>query len=63
MSGFKDPDYLQRKNAATDARKAALEKFLSRNAAAAPESAAPGGAPAKDKAAKGKTPKSKTSGK
>lgn len=38
MSGFKDPSYLDRKSAATDARKAALEKFrarLSTNEAAA----------------------------
>ena len=32
MSGFKDPGYLERKSAATDARKAALEKFRANSA-------------------------------
>jgi hypothetical protein len=30
MSGFKDPSYLDRKSTATDAKKAALEKFRAR---------------------------------
>ena len=33
MAGFKDPGFLERKSAATDARKAALEKFRANSAA------------------------------
>ena len=40
MGGFKDPGYLERKSAATDARKAALEKFRANNAANDPAAAA-----------------------
>jgi hypothetical protein len=39
MSGFKDPSYLERKGAATDARKAALEKFRAKTAANDPAAA------------------------
>ena len=39
MSGFKDPGYLERKSAATDARKAALEKFRAGTAANDPAAA------------------------
>ena len=39
MGGFKDPDYLQRKSAAMDARKAALEKFRAGTAANNPAAA------------------------
>ena len=37
--GFKDPGYLERKSAATDAKKAALEKFRANAAANAPAAA------------------------
>jgi hypothetical protein len=37
--GFKDPGYLERKSAATDARKAALEKFRANSAANDPAAA------------------------
>ncbi|HLH94839.1 MAG TPA: DUF6481 family protein [Xanthobacteraceae bacterium] len=36
MSGFKDPSYLERKSAATDAKKAALERFRARRSADEP---------------------------
>jgi hypothetical protein len=39
MGGFKDPGYLERKSAATDARKAALEKFRANSAANDPAAA------------------------
>jgi hypothetical protein len=39
MGGFKDPSYLERKSAATDARKAALEKFRASTAANEPGAA------------------------
>src|ERR1700732_3411749 len=39
MGGFKDPGYLERKSAATDARKAALEKFRAGTAANNPAAA------------------------
>jgi hypothetical protein len=64
MSGFKDPDYLERKSAGNDARKAALEKFRARAGAPADvtkptvpakaPAAAPAGKPAAPKSAKHK---------
>ena len=39
MGGFKDPGYLERKSAATDAKKAALEKFRASSAANDPAAA------------------------
>jgi Family of unknown function (DUF6481) len=39
MGGFKDPGYLERKSAATDARKAALEKFRANSAVNDPAAA------------------------